>query len=185
MIIGLTGRIASGKSMVADLLKKKGFDYIAISMVVREEAARRGIEITRKNLQDLGNEIRKKEGAGAWTKRIVQIIKGKDYVVDGIRNPGEIAELRKLKDFVLVSVDAPGDIRCARVLQRAKPSDPTTKQGFLEMDKRDFGEVDPLGQQVGKCMEMADYHLVNDKTVGEFENRIAELFPRLAEAHKI
>ena len=175
MIIGLTGRIASGKSMLADYLKNKGFSYITISMVVREEAAKRGIEITRKNLQDLGNEVRQKEGGGAWTKRIIAVIKGKNYVVDGIRNPGEIAELRKLNDFVLISVDAPADVRCARVLERAKPSDPTTREGFLEMDKRDFGEKNPMGQQVGKCMRLADFNLVNDGTIKEFEEKISEL----------
>jgi len=139
--------------------------------------------ITRKNLQDLDNEIRQKEGAGAWIRMIIPMIRGKNYVVDGIRNPGEVSELRKLKDFVLISVDAPEDIRCARVLQRAKPSDPTTKEGFLEMDKRDFEEDDPLGQQVGKCMKMANFHLTNNRGITDFENKIAELFPILEEVH--
>ncbi|MCX5704308.1 MAG: hypothetical protein NT066_07480, partial [Candidatus Omnitrophica bacterium] len=66
MIIGLTGRMCSGKGVIKDYLEKKGFRYTTFSDVVRAEAVKRGIEIKRKNLQDLGNDLRQKEGAGIW-----------------------------------------------------------------------------------------------------------------------
>lgn len=127
MIIGLTGRIAAGKGFIKDFLEKIGFEYHTISDVVREEAAKREIEITRKNLQDLGNEVRNKEGPGAWARRIIEKFEsGKNYIIDGIRNPGEVEELRKIKDFFLIAVDAPQEKRYERLRLRAKPSDPKT-----------------------------------------------------------
>ena len=63
MIIGLTGKNASGKGEVANYLKTKGFVYYSLSDVLREEATKRGLEHTRDNLINLGNELRKKYGA--------------------------------------------------------------------------------------------------------------------------
>ena len=37
MIIGLTGENCAGKGTVADYLKKKGFYYLSLSDVIREE----------------------------------------------------------------------------------------------------------------------------------------------------
>ena len=180
MIIGLTGRIAAGKGFIKDFLEKVGFEYYTFSDVVREEAARRGVEITRKNLQDLGNEVRNKEGPGAWAKRIIEKLESeKNYIVDGIRNPGEVEELRKQKDFFLIAVDAPQERRYERLRRRAKPSDPKTWEGFLEIDNRDFGEEDSKGQQVGKCMEMADFYIFNNSDLGVLMKRIKEIYEQI------
>ena len=96
MIIGLTGRIASGKGEIAEFLKEKGFEYYTISQAVREEASKIKIPITRESLQDVGDLIRKYEGTSGWIKRIIQKINlSKNQIIDGIRNPGEIEELKK------------------------------------------------------------------------------------------
>ena len=180
MIIGITGRIASGKTEIAEFLKLRGFSYITLSQIVREEVKKRNIEVTRKSLQDIGNEIRKNEGAGGWVRRLLSMINPEeDWIIDGIRNPGEIVELRKLKNFVLISVDSPQERRYQRVLSRNKESDPKSWEGFLEADKRDFGEADPLGQQVGKCIELSDFHVDNDSTLENFYEKIYEIFERI------
>jgi dephospho-CoA kinase len=180
MIIGLTGRIAAGKREVSRYFEKKGFEYYTVSYIIREVAKERNIPITRENLQDLGNDIRSKEGAGAWMKRLIKKLDlSKNNIIDGIRNPGEIEELRKVKDFYLISVGAPQKIRYQRVSKRAKPSDAQDWEGFLKMDERDFGEKDPLGQQVGKCMEMADYNLLNDSSIEDFKKKIEEIYNKI------
>ena len=43
MIIGLTGTKASGKGIIADILKEGGFVYYSLSDIVGEEAARKGL----------------------------------------------------------------------------------------------------------------------------------------------
>ncbi len=178
MIIGLTARIAAGKRTFSRYFEEKGFIYYSLSYFLREELKEKGIEITRKNLQDYGNKLREEEGVGVLGKRAREkVVSGKNYIIDGIRNPGEIEELRKIPGFVLISIDAPQEIRFKRFLKRAKFSDPKTWKEFLKIDKRDFGENElEYGQQVGKCMELADYNLINNKDMKELENKIKEVY---------
>lgn len=186
MIIGITGRIGAGKGVVLELLKKNGFEYTKISKALYEEADKRGVPRERKALQDLGNELRMKEGGGALAKRlIVSLDKDVDYIVDSIRNPLEVVELKRYKNFFLISVDAPQKIRFDRVIKRAKDIDPKTWEEFVELDNRDFCEKDEkgniveLGQQVGRCMELADFKLVNAGSFDSFQKKILELIEEI------
>lgn len=181
MLIGLTGRIASGKGELVEYLKKIGFEYCTISQVIREEAAKIEIPITRESLQDLGNLVRKYEGRNAWIKRLMKKIDlNKDYIIDGIRNPGEVEELRKSEKFILISIDAPQEIRFERVLKRNKSSDPKVWEEFVKIDDRDYGKNESEdGQQVGKCMEMADFHLINESSKEDFYKKAENLFKKI------
>lgn len=177
MIIGLTGRISAGKGVVVEYFEERGFLHLTFSDAIIDEMKVRGILIERARIQDTGNELRNKYGAGIWAKRLLEkMLDKKGYIVDGIRNPGEIYELRKRRDFYLISIDAPQKQRFERLIKRAKPSDPKIWEDFLVIDKRDFAEDDPNGQQVGKCMEMADYNLMNDSSVEGFKKKIEEIY---------
>ena len=180
MIIGLTGTLASGKGVVSGYLKGKGFVYLSLSDELREIAKEEKILITRKNLQDLGNKIREEKGAGFLAGLISEKIKNQQYskaVVDGIRNPFEVDELKKLKNFFLISVDASQEIRFRRIVERARESDPKTWDDFVKVDARDrgFGESE-TGQDVEKCMEKADFILINDRSLEEMQKKTEELF---------
>lgn len=182
MIIWLTGRIAAGKWVVEEFLKEKWFEYLTLSLVVRDEAAKLGIEVTRKNLQDLWNQVRLKDGPWAWAKKLVEKIQpGKNYVIAWIRHPWEVYEFRKLHEFYLISVDSNQDLRFQRLLKRAKDSDPTTWEWFLEIDNRDFWESDNLWQQVGKCMDLADFSVDNNWTLEEFNQTIEKIYDDICE----
>lgn len=181
MIIGLTGRIAAGKWVVVDYLKEKWFEYFTVSQMVRQEAAKRWVEITRYNLQTIGNEVRKEFGIWEWMKRIIaQMQPEKDYIVDGIRNPGEVLELQTQNDFFLFSIDAPEEVRYERALLRGKESDPKTRKDFEVIDERDFGIGESEdGQQVGKCMGMADFHIFNDGSLNDYQNKIENIYTQI------
>jgi dCMP deaminase len=183
MIIGLTGSISSGKGAVAEFLKSKDMIYLSLSDEVREEAKNRKIEITRENLQNLGNAMREKEGNGVLAKRVIKKIKSQKYsnvIIDGIRNPDEITELKKLSKFFLVAVDAPQEIRFKRLVSRNRESDPKTWQDFIKIDNRDLGiNEKSSGQQVGKCIQMADVKIINNKTVEDLNNDVAMLLKEL------
>lgn len=174
MIIGVVGPIASGKSMLSDALVKKGFVKLSFSAEVRNEAKNRGIPIERKLLQDLGNDMRMKEGSDYWAKRIITKIESKkNYVIEGIRNPAEVDALKKLDNFSLAAVDAPIEKRFQWIMMRGKDSDPSSLEGVKKIDARDRGEGEEgHGQQSAKCVEMADYHLLNDKTKENFEKKV-------------
>ncbi|MBR9703786.1 AAA family ATPase [Candidatus Pacearchaeota archaeon] len=181
MIIGLTGRIGAGKNEVVKFFLKKKFLHYTMSDVIKEEADKRGINETRENLQDLGDRLRKEEGPGALVKRLLNKMEpGKNYVIVGLRNPGEIKLLRKFKNFYLISLNSPQKVRFSRILRRGRIIDSMILSEFLDFDKRDFGDKsNPQGQQVGKCMEMADFLIINDKSIKEFRENIEKVWERI------
>ncbi len=173
MIIGLTGKIASGKETLKDFFIKRGFDYFTLSDILKEELEKKRIPVTRNNLQDYGDKLRKEHGAGILMRIFLDKTNiDKNYIIDGIRNPGEVLELRKYNS-ILIAVDASQRLRFQRLIKRAKPSDPKTWDEFLKIDERDFhDEKNPFGQQNKKCMEMADYIIIND---GSLENLMKKI----------
>ncbi len=183
MIIGLTGSLAAGKGVVSDFLKEKGFVYLSLSDEVRALAKENKIEITRKNLQDFANKKREEDNSGFFAKIVTDKIKNQQYekaIVDGIRNPAEINELKKLKNFFLISVDAPQQLRFQRIIERNRESDPSIWDEFLRTDARDKGEGElETGQGVGKCMAQANFILINQGTIDEAKKKIIELYDEI------
>lgn len=180
MIIGLTGGMVSGKRTIAEFLSEKGFIVFAFSDIITDELRKKGIPITRKYQQDLGNEIRNEKGPGELAKRLMtKMESGKNYVVDGIRNPGEIIELRKKKDFILIAIDSPQKLRFERIVSRGMERDPKIWEDFLKADSRDFAEENPNGLQIKKCMEMFDYHILNNGTLEELKKKVEDVLERI------
>lgn len=177
MIIGIVGPIASGKNVLSDILVERGFIRLSFSEEVRKEANLRRIPIERKYLQDLGNLMREKYGSGYWAERVVtQIEEGKNYVVEGIRNPGEVNILRRLQGFVFIGIDAPLEKRYQWIVERNKDSDPKSLEKISEMDARDRGVGEGShGQQVDVCYRMADRYIMNDGTKDDLKKKVEDL----------
>ena len=185
MIIGLTGTIGAGKSIVAEFLKKKGFSYFSLSNELREIAKKEKIEQTRENLQDIGNKIRHENGPDFLAELVVLRIESEDAsnaVVDGIRNPAEVKALKRLKDFFLVSIDADEKIRFNRLKERNRENDSTSWDDFQKANARDLGEKDEKGQQTKKCMELADFAILNKGTAEEMQKKLEEMYKKLSNA---
>ena|SRR3989338_4853635 len=180
MIIGLTGKNASGKGEAANYLKTKGFVYYSLSDVLREEATNRGIEHSRDNLINLGNELRKKFGANYLAKKINEKIfsSGKNFVViDSIRSPYEAKELMKNKDFILVGIDATIEIRFERLLRRNRLGDAKTLEEFKKQEERENLKSD-TNQQLDETFKLADIVIANDETLEELHKKIDEMLMR-------
>ena len=175
MIVGLTGRNASGKGEAADYLKTKGFAYFSLSDELREEAKERDIETTRESMIRLGNQLREEFGANYLARKINEKIdsKGK-FVVDSIRNPEEIRELRKNKNFILVGVDAPVEVRFERAVERGRAGDAKTQEEFKELEQRE-NLKNKTGQQLDECLKAADKVIVNDSSLEELHKKIDKL----------
>jgi len=180
MIIGLTGSLAAGKEVVSNFFKEKGFVCFSLSQEVRNVAKEKGIEINRKNLQDLGNKLRETEGVEILAKKVLSKIetnKNLGFIIDSIRNPAEVNLLKKREDFTLIAIDASKEIRFKRFVKRNRESDPKTWEGFLKVDSRDKGEGESeTGQGVGKCMEKADFTLENNGTLKEIQGKLEKLY---------
>lgn len=186
LVIGITGTIASGKDVVARILKDKGFQIISLGEVIREELKSKGVEINRKNQQDLGNELRREFGGQVLAERALKKFKSYDapLVINGIRNLDEIKYLKENSDFKLVGVDAPLETRWMRVQARNRDADLLNHDRFVIDDARDKGFNEPLnGQQVGMCLVHADFLINNDEELtGPIEN--SKLFKDVNEVYR-
>lgn len=174
-VVGLTGTIGSGKTTFMEVIsRKKNCDYVSLSTLIMEETIKkRGLSVDRFNKQNLGNELRKRYGTDVLAKTAWNFMqKRKDIlIIDGIRNPGEVEFLKKIngRDFILIGVDAPREIRWERVQKRNRPTDPKSFEEFAKIDDRDQGVGEPdYGQQVRKCIEMADIVLDGAGPMEEF-----------------
>src|SRR5512143_4094235 len=102
IIIGLTGRNASGKTTAGHTLAARGFNYLSLSDVIREEAKQRGLPDLRENLIALGNELRERHGPGALAElTVARMQPDRNYAVDSIRHPSEVMALKKAGSFTL------------------------------------------------------------------------------------
>ena len=174
MILGLTGPNASGKGEAAEYIKSKGFIYHSLSDILRQECEKLGLEPIRENLIDLGNKLRRKNGPSFLAVSIVgKLTKTENYIVDSIRNPFEVEELRKIKNFILIGIDASVEERFKRSLKRKRHGDAETLRDFIvKEDKENRDDIE--NQQIRRCLDMADVVIVNDSTIEEFHSKIDE-----------
>lgn len=179
IVIGLVGPIASGKGTISEYLKSQGFTYFSLSNVVREETEARGLEMTRENLQDVGNDLRERFGGSVLVDRLNERIQKEDFVViDGIRNPEEINAIKSNFSGKIVNISAYKNRRIERYLERAKTrgEDNASVSSFKVIDERDLGKgEDSHGQQVQACIDLADFTVKNNGTIEEFHDNCKEM----------
>jgi dephospho-CoA kinase len=171
-LIGLTGTNGAGKGEVAAYLIKKGYAYFSLSDIIREELEKKGQEITRDNLIKLGNGLRKEFGADILARRVMEKLKGK-AVIDSIRNPKEIEYLRKQRNFVLLGIDAPVKLRYERVKKRGRNESSSTLREFIQKEREEMQGFEH-GQQILKCLEMADFRIINDGSLESLYQKLEE-----------
>jgi len=181
MIVGLTGRMASGKGTLAEVLQEKGFVYHSLSDAIRTELSRRGLPETRGNLTDVGNDLRKESGPGALAIRILEECgDGHMHIVDSIRNPAEVDALRASKwDFVLICVEASLPVRYERLVARGRVGDVTSLEQFRDQEERELSSADPSTQQLIATEAKADHIVSNNKDIAAFKADVEELLSGL------
>jgi len=177
MIIGITGKNASGKTEVANFFREKGFSYYSLSDVVREEAKKKKLEPTRQNLINLGVELRKNLGNGATAILLKDKLKG-NVVVDSVRSIGEIEELRKSGNFFLIGIDASVELRFKRAKARGRIGDGISLEEFKSLEKKE--EDNKEGQQLNNCLKLADAVLINEGNLLQLKEKLNKLWQNLS-----
>lgn len=186
MIIGLTGENCAGKSTVCEYLMKKGFYYLSLSDVIREELKAQGKAITRENLIEKGNDLRERHGPGALGKKIAEMVeKDRNYCIDSIRNPAEVEELKKLKRFFLFYVTAPGEIRFGRIRARKREEDPQTYEAFMRIEKLEMENADRTKQNLKGTFALADKTIVNDGDQNELYDKVDAALGEVSEEFRL
>ncbi len=160
LVVGLTGPNASGKGELALHLRSRGFAVHSLSDIVREAAAAEGLPPEREHLIATGNRLRREGGPGVLAEGILDRLGTRD-VVDSIRNPAEVAVLRRLPYFKLVGVQAKTETRFRRSLDRARPGDPASLEEFQGRERQE-NSADPNAQQLAATFRLADHVIDND-----------------------
>lgn len=177
IIIGVTGTKAAGKDEFVNILKEYDFVSFSLADIVREEAKRRNLPPTTENLQDIGNELRRLRGeailAEIIAKKISELPEGSQIVINSIRNPAEVKFFQKTfrNKFFLIGIDADKEIRQERYLRREGVS----QKEFEQANRRDLGEKELSGQQVKKCLSLAQEIIYNNGSLEELREKTIEL----------
>lgn len=172
LVVGLTGPFGSGCSTVRKSLVKGGFTPFCLSDYIRKvyetTTGKSGEKAPKKDLQDLGDQMRKEHGmeyiATLATTEADKTPKENPLVFDSIRNIGEVNYLRKKYErFFLIAVDCAFEKRWQRIKEEHYLSKDKNENDFGIDEKRDkYDEESKFGQSVDLCVEDADI-VINNK----------------------
>jgi len=179
LIIGITGAFGSGKSTAADFLENLGFVKISLAQFLEKELKKKGEgRITRKLLQDLGNEWREEYGAGILAQKALALINEnsrQQVVVEGFRNSLEIEEFRKECNFKLIGIVSNRIIRFER-LKKLDRREKLNWELFNKLDNRDLGiGEERKGLQVAICLALSDIFIENNEDLDQLKNKIKKV----------
>jgi len=178
MRIGVAGRNAAGKTQVVEYLEARSFHRASLSDVIRDELRAQGLEPTRDNMIRRGRELRAAHGPAVLAQRIEKLLPpGRNCVIDSIRHPAEVEQLRASGDFKLLWIEAPVELRFERSRRRARPGDAETLAEFEALEARELGSADAGAQQLLRVAELADSTVHNAGDIPELE-RALERFVR-------
>ena len=178
MLVGLTGRYASGKTTVVQWFANRGVQTMSCSDSIRRWLSEEGIEESRDSLIEGGRELRRRGGAGILAEMLLDELSGGDAVIDSIRTPSEVEALRVREDFVLIEILAGIDSRWQRSQERARQGDPSDKATFISQEKSEEVALDAAGQALVATAEMADLVLYNNGSIEDLHSDLEDLVER-------
>lgn len=170
-VIGITGLASAGKDTSAQhIINEYSYEWLNFSDILVEEAEERGIEPTKMNLSEIGDEYREEYGMGGLAKGILEKMKKADsnkFVITGFRSPEEVDYIRNhVEDFILVEISTDRELRW----KRRKQEDPADKDDFFERDRRD-----KESKGLGKVIEMADEVVENNSSFEDLYEQLDKI----------
>jgi dephospho-CoA kinase len=154
----------AGKSFCVEYLEKKGYPSVYFGGITIDEVRRRGLEVNEQNEKLVREEIRKKEGAGAYAQRIITKINElsesghQRIVADGLYSWTEYKLFKETyaDNALVIAIAAPRKTRHERLAVR--PVRPLSEN---EVTAREYAEIENL--EKGGPIANADFTLVNDQ----------------------
>ncbi len=178
IIIGITGTLGAGKGTVVKyLVENYGFVHFSVRKFITKEIKNRNLPLNRDTLTLIGNDLRQNHSPSYIVDCLYKEAEkeGNNCVIESIRTPGEVMSLRKHENFKLLSIDADPIIRYERIRLRNSETDQVQYETFIANEMREYESNDPNKQNLGKCIEMADFHLTNNGTIEDLYNEIEKL----------
>jgi dephospho-CoA kinase len=183
-LVCTTGLTGAGKSVVSDYFVQKRFQFLRFGQITLDEVKRRGLTPTEEVERPIREEFRKKYGMAAYAilnlPKFRQLLKKGNVLGDGLYSFEEYKVLRKEfgKKFITIAIYSPPRLRYERLGKRkliksdkALRNRPATR---AQAESRDFAELENLNK--GGTIAMADYTIVNTKSLNYFKKQIKEVF---------
>jgi dephospho-CoA kinase len=172
LVVALTGMPGSGKSLAVIAAQELGYDVVTMGDVIREETAKKGLELNPANVGKVMLELRAKDGDTVIAQKCVPKIearKNKKVMIDGIRSLAEADTFKNhFAKFVLVGVHASPELRFNRLSTRGRSDDPKTYAVFHERDMRE------LRVGLGNAIALAEFLVINDDGIDMLKSRVKE-----------
>ncbi len=178
LIIGLAGKIGSGKTAVAAYITEKyNAPVYRFSQILLDILQRLHLEPTRENFQGIGACLRN----GMCESVVVNAMrkdlekeKAAIIVIDGIRYLNEIDMLRTFEHNILIGIDAPPETRYTRCVERKeKGEERKSFEQFLDSENQE------TERQLSKVLEKADHKIDNTDNKEELMKRIDDILGKV------
>lgn len=182
LIIGITGTLGAGKGTIVDyLVLEKGFVHFSVRGFITEEINRQGLPVNRDSMVVVANKLRADHSPSYITDQLYEqaLLTGKNCIIESIRTPGEVESMREKGNFLLFAVDADPKLRYERIVLRNSETDKITFATFVENEEREMQSNDPNKQNIGKCIELADFTFYNNSSVESLHIQLEETFNKL------
>jgi dephospho-CoA kinase len=179
IIFGLVGPIASGKEVTKKyLIDKYNAKDCKFSSSLRDVLNRIGVPTSRENMQRLSTILRENFGEDLLSKIIATDSRDLDapfVVIDGVRRPTDIKDLRELPNFFLVKIDAYPELRYERM--KARNENPGDENKSYENFIKDHeSEADSL---VPIIMKESSYSIENNGSIDDLYKQIDEIIEKI------
>ena len=177
IVVGLAGMPGSGKSLVVETARELGYAIVIMGDVIREETLKLGLDLTPQNVGKVMLQLRADGGVTVVAQKCIPKIEAKEnnkVLIDGLRSLYEVEAFKThFAKFSIVAVHASPEIRFARISNRRRSDD---SNGWVVFHERDMRE---LSVGLGNVIAMAEQIIINDSSVDEVKNRIAESLRRI------
>lgn len=93
LVVGLAGMPGSGKSLVVETARELGYAIVVMGDVIREETAKRGLQLTPQNVGKVMLQLRAESGNAVVAMKCIPKIEeqaGTKVLVDGLRSLYEV-----------------------------------------------------------------------------------------------
>lgn len=175
LIIGLAGRLASGKGRVGSILVERHQAHrIRSSDPLRATLDQYGVSQSRDNLSALSTFLRTTYGeetiaSSMW--KLITASPARIAIFDGMRRKVDVEYFRKFDNFYLIFMDTDVAIRYQRYITRNEnPGDKNmTYEEFLKRDN-----LEPE-QEIELLKEYADFVINNSGTLEHLDHEIARV----------
>ena len=173
IVVGISGRLGSGKTTTARILEDRGFRYCRFSHILEAELKRQNRPISRANLQAFGAEMRNSRfGQRKLHLAIAAMTRGaRKIVIDGLRHPEDHAFLVERWGYksTHLHIEANESARRDRLSLRDRPGD----SSLTSMENHEIEE------NSSTLLKSADQVVPNNQSLRELEKRVADILENL------